>query len=294
MTPSRRQAWIIAARPRTLPAAIAPVLVGSGLAVSDASFAAGPFVAAQVGAVAIQIAANFANDVSDANRGADAERVGPPRMVTAGMISPRRMWAATWLMVGVAGVAAAYLVAVAGWVVAVIGIASVVAMLGYVGGPVPYGYRGLGELAVLVFFGFVATVGTRYVFDRTTTGAAWWFGAVMGMLAAAILVANNLRDLDTDRRAGKHTLAVMLGGRRTRTLYATLVLGAFTLIGLGALLGITPRLTALGAIPVVLSLPLVRTARTADRPEVLIGLLAGTARLQLVVGVVLAATAALA
>lgn len=286
--------WVVAARPRTLPAAVAPVLVGSGLAVADGGFRWGALVAAMIGALAIQIAANFANDVSDAKRGADVERIGPPRMVTAGVISPRQMWAATWLAVGIAALAGIYLIATAGWVVAAIGIASIVAMLGYVGGPLPYGYRGLGELAVLVFFGFVATVGTRYVHDQTAPADAWWLGAVMGMLAAAILVANNLRDLDTDSRVGKRTLAVLLGRHRARTLYSTLVFGSFVLIAVGPIIGVTHPLTALACMLVGFSAPLIRTARTETEAAPLIPLLAGTARLQLLVGIALAAAAAAA
>jgi 1,4-dihydroxy-2-naphthoate polyprenyltransferase len=204
------------------------------------------------------------------------------------------MWTATWLAVGVAALAGVYLIATAGWVVAAIGVASIVAMLGYVGGPIPYGYRGLGEVAVLVFFGFVATVGTRYVHDQTTPPDAWWLGAVMGMLAAAILVANNLRDLDTDTRVNKRTLAVMLGRPRARTLYTGLVFGSFVLIAVGPIVGVTHPLTALACMLVGLSVPLIRTARTETEAAPLIPLLAGTARLQLLVGIALAAAAAAA
>jgi len=293
MEPNRRQAWLIAARPRTLPAAIAPVLVGSGLAAGDGVFRWDAMLAALVGALAIQVAANFANDASDAKRGADIERVGPPRMVAAGVITPHRMWLATWTAMGISTLAGLYLVFIAGWVVAVIGLLSFVAMLGYVGGPIPYGYRGLGELAVLVFFGFVATVGTRYVHDRTAPGSAWWLGAVMGMLAAAILVANNLRDIETDERAGKRTLAVIIGRSRTRDLYTGLLLGSFVLVVFGPIVGLTSPLTALAAMLIGFSAPLIRTARTSTNPAAQIGLLAGTARLQLLVGVALAVTAAL-
>ncbi len=287
------RAWLIAARPRTLPAAIAPVLVGSGLAAGDGAFRLGAGTAALVGALAIQVAANFANDASDAKRGADDERVGPPRMVTAGVIGPVQMWLAAWVAIAVAAAAGVYLIAIAGWVVAVIGVASVAAMLTYVGGPIPYGYRALGEAAVFVFFGLVATVGTRYVHDRTAPADAWWFGVVMGLLAAAILVANNLRDIETDTRAGKRTLAVVIGRDRTRTLYVGAVLGSFLLIALGPVIGITAPITAIAALWAGLSIPLVATARATEDPVQLIGLLAGTARLQLAVAVSLAVTAAL-
>lgn len=285
--------WIEAARPRTLPAAVAPVLVGSGLAAGDGVFLWGAFLAALVGALAIQIAANFANDVSDAERGADTSaRTGPKRMVASGVVSSTAMWRAVAAALGVATVAGAYLIVVAGWVVVAIGLVSIAAMLTYVGGPAPYGYRGLGEVAVFVFFGLVATVGTRYVFDRTAPPAAWLLGAVMGLLAAAILVANNLRDIETDRLAGKRTLAVMIGDGRTRTLYIALVVVGFSLVVIGAIFAITPVETALAAFAAPLAAPLIRRARTAREPVQLVRLLSGTARLQLILGALLSVGAA--
>ncbi len=282
----------MAARPRTLPAAVAPVLVGSGLAAHDGGFRTGAMVAALVGALAIQVAANFANDASDGARGTDANRVGPTRAVASGLLTGRQMWMGVVAALVVALVAGVYLIVVAGWVVAVIGVVSVLAMLTYVGGPIPYGYRGLGEAFVFVFFGLVATVGTRYVHDRMVTEAAWWLGTVMGMLAAAILVANNLRDIETDEAAGKRTLAVMLGAPRTRLLYSVLVVGSFVLILVGSVTSITPPLTGLAVTLFFLSAPLVAAVRTRTDPRELISVLAGTARLQLLVGVVLGATAA--
>jgi 1,4-dihydroxy-2-naphthoate polyprenyltransferase len=174
--------WVEAARPRTLPAAIAPVFVGSGLAMADGVYRNDAFVLALVGALAIQIAANFSNDVSDAARGADTvERVGPTRMVATGRIGARAMWWATGAAVAVAVAAGAGLVLIAGWPIVVIGVASLLAMLTYVGGPIPYGYRGLGEVFVFVFFGLVATVGTRFAHGGSTPGVdAWVLGTVMG------------------------------------------------------------------------------------------------------------------
>lgn len=289
----RAAAWKAAARPHTLPAAVAPVLVGAGLAAGNGVFRTGALVASLVGALAIQVAANFANDVSDAARGADrADRLGPPRMVAAGVISPRAMWRATWAAIGVATVAGAYLIGVAGWVVALIGLTSIVALLTYVGGPLPYGYRGLGEGAVFVFFGLVATVGARYVHDRAAPLDAWLLGVVMGLLAAAILVANNLRDLDSDASAGKRTLAVMLGRPRTRVLYATLVYGAFVVVTAAAAFRLIPAPAVLAAVLAPFATPLVRTAFATTAGPPLIGVLKGTARLQLLVGVMLAVGAA--
>ncbi len=283
-----------AARPKTLPAAIAPVLVGSGLAAGDHVFRLDALVACLVGALAIQVAANFANDASDAARGADtADRQGPARMVASGLISPRAMWTATWLAIGVAAIAGAWLIAIAGWVVAAIGIVSIAALLTYVGGPIPYGYRGFGELSVLVFFGLVATVGTRYTHDRTAPADAWWLGLVMGALAAAILVANNLRDLETDSRSGKRTLAVLIGPHRTRRLYMVLMLGPFVVIGIGAVVGVTPPATAFAVFLTPFAGPLIRTISGSTDPGKLIAVLAGTARLQLLTGAVLAAGAAI-
>ncbi|MFO7299908.1 MAG: 1,4-dihydroxy-2-naphthoate polyprenyltransferase [Actinomycetes bacterium] len=285
---NRYQAWKIAARPHTLPAAVAPVVAAAGLAVADDAFRWDAFIWALVAALAIQVAANFANDVSDAARGADTpERIGPPRMVAAGVIPPRQMWIATWAAVVVAGIAAIGLTAIAGPVVMVIGVASVLAMLGYVGGPVPYGYRGLGEVFVFVFFGLVATVGARFVHDGTAPRSAWLVAIPVGFVVTAILVANNLRDIPTDEAAGKRTLAVILGDKRTRMLYAALVEGAFTLvpvlaiarwIPLGALVAIA------GAWPVMRPLRAVMGGATG--PE-LIGVLKGTARAHLFLGLLI-------
>lgn len=286
--------WVAAARPRTLPAAIAPVLVGSGLAAHDRVFRNDALFLALLGALAIQVAANFANDVSDARRGADTpERVGPTRMVATGRISPRQMWAAVAVSVGVAVGAGVGLIVIAGWPIVVIGVTSVLAMLTYVGGPVPYGYRALGEVFVFVFFGLVATLGTRFAHGGSTPGSdAWLLGAVMGALAAAILVANNLRDIETDGRTGKRTLAVVLGRRRTQRLYAWLMYGSFAVIALAALLRVTPVLTGLAALWVPFAVRPVSVVTTTDDPVRLIGVLGDTARLQLLVGATLGMAAA--
>jgi 1,4-dihydroxy-2-naphthoate polyprenyltransferase len=286
--------WLEAARPRTLPAAIAPVLVGSGLAAHDGVYRNDAFLLALLGGLAIQIAANFANDVSDAGRGADnADRVGPVRMVASGRISSRAMWTATGLAVLVAALAGVGLTRIAGWPIIVIGVVSVIAMLTYVGGPIPYGYRALGEVFVFLFFGLVATVGTRFAHGGTTPGIdAWILGVVMGALAAAILVANNLRDLDTDARAGKRTLAVVIGRERTRKLYAWLMYGSFVVIGGAALIRTTPLLTGLAVLWVPFTVRPVSVVATTDDPVRLIGVLGSTARIQLIVGATLGMAAA--
>ncbi len=281
--------WVQAARPRTLPAAVVPVLVGSVAAYYDGAFDWRAFGLALIGALAIQVAANFANDASDAARGADpGDRIGPARMVASGVISARQMWVAAWAAIGVAGVCGIGLTLLAGPVVIVIGVASVLAMLGYVGGPIPYGYRGLGELFVFVFFGLVATGGSRLVHDGSAPGWVWFLGIPVGMLAAAILVANNLRDIETDSRVGKRTLAVLLGLRRTRRLYTELTWGALAITLILATARVTPptTLTALLAVPLV---PRLNRIASHDEGADLIPLLAGTARLHLLFGLFLSA-----
>lgn len=279
---------MIAARPRTLPAAIAPVLVGSALAQNEGAFRWDSFVLAMLGALAIQIAANFANDASDASRGADTDRIGPPRMVALGIISPRQMWTGVAVAVAISAATGIWLFTIAGWPILVIGVVSVLAMLTYVGGPLPYGYRGLGELMVFVFFGLVATVGTRFAHDGSAGASAWVLGVVMGCLAAAILMANNIRDIDTDRRAGKRTLAVIIGVERSRTLYTALLLVPFGLIALGAAIGWVPTLAGLAVVLMPMVRPLVKRISSGDASK-LIAALGGTARLQLLVAVFLSA-----
>lgn len=290
---TRLQAWKTAARTHTLPAATVPVLVGSGLAYGDAVFRWDGFLLALVGALAIQIAANFANDASDAKRGADTQdRIGPPRMVSLGYISARQMWFATWISIGIASLAGVGLTLIAGPLILVIGIASVIAMLGYVGGPVPYGYRGLGEVFVFIFFGLVATVGSRYVHDMTAPLSAWLLAIPVGMLVTAILVVNNYRDIDTDRAAGKRTLAVILGRERTRTLFSVLVYGGFPLIVLFAFAGWTPQTTMFAALLAPFGSAPVRIVYAKTEGAALIRALQLTSKLHLWTGVVLAAGAA--
>lgn len=270
-----------------------PVLVGSGLAYGEEAFRTDAFVWALVGALAIQLAANFANDASDAARGADTEeRLGPPRMVALGVIPSGRMWLATWLAVGVAAVAGVFLIMIAGWLVLLIGASSVVAMLGYVGGPAPYGYRGFGEVFVFVFFGLVATIGSRYVHDMTAPLAAWLLAIPVGMLVTAILVANNYRDIDTDRATGKRTLAVIIGRDRTRVLFASLVYGAFVAIALFGVARWIPISTLFAGFLVPFAAVPVRIIYARADGPALIRALKATARLHLWVGVVLAAAVA--
>jgi 1,4-dihydroxy-2-naphthoate polyprenyltransferase len=282
--------WVLAARPATLPAAIAPVLVGSALAAVDDVFRVDAFFVILIAALAIQVGVNYANDLADARRGADTDtRIGPRRAVASGLIAPERMRLGVLAAFGLAAMAGLYLIWLAGWVIAVIGVTSIVAALAYTGGPFPYGYYGLGELFVFVFFGLAATVGTRYVYDRSAPAGAWWAGVAMGLLASAILVANNVRDESTDRSAGKRTLAVLLGGRASRLLYVAMVTGAFASIAVAVVAGALPAWALLSLVAIPRAGLLCRAMLTGTSGPELIGVLKGTAMLQLVFAVLLAA-----
>jgi 1,4-dihydroxy-2-naphthoate octaprenyltransferase len=222
------QTWISAARLRTLPAAVVPVAVGTAVARAAGAIAWGPALAALGGALAIQIGTNFANDVFDAERGADGpDRVGPTRAVAAGLISAAAMKRAMIAAFAVAAAFGVYLVSLGGWPIAALGLASIAAGIAYTGGPWPLGYHGLGDVFVLGFFGFVAVCGTAYVQLGYVPALAVWASLPVGALATAILVVNNLRDRATDARAGKRTLAVRLGRRATIVEYAALLALAF-------------------------------------------------------------------
>lgn len=222
--PSAAQIWIMAARPKTLPAGVAPVLVGTALAGSFHIFHPLRFVAAMLGSVFIQIGTNLSNDYSDARRGADAEdRLGPVRVTAGGLVPPRHVLVATYATFGLAVLCGAYLIAVAGWQLLLIGVASILAGVLYTGGPRPYGYDGLGELFVFLFFGVAAVAGSYFAQVASFDWEAFALSAPVGLIASALLVVNNIRDIDTDRRAGKLTLAVRLGRDRARTLYAVMI-----------------------------------------------------------------------
>jgi 1,4-dihydroxy-2-naphthoate octaprenyltransferase len=232
--------WLMAARPRTLPAAIAPVLVGTAAAVEAAGHLPrlGAFIAALIGSIFIQIGTNLANDYSDAKRGADtADRLGPVRVTSAGLVTPRRVLNATWIAFAVAVICGIYLAAVAGIVIILIGALSIAAGVLYTGGPRPYGYAGLGEVFVFLFFGLVAVNGSYYVQLEHLDALPLGLSIAVGFIATAILVVNNVRDLETDRRAGKMTLAVRMGRHNAVVLYRGLVLGAFVVLPLALLAG---------------------------------------------------------
>lgn len=238
----------MAARPRTLPAAVAPVLVGTAAAVHAAGELPrwGAFLAALAGSILIQIGTNLANDYSDARRGADtADRLGPVRVTSAGLVTPRRVLAATWIAFAAAVLCGLYLTAVAGPLILLIGAVSIAAGILYTGGPRPYGYAGLGEVFVFLFFGLVAVNGSYYVQLERLDGLPFGLSVGIGFLATAILVVNNVRDLETDRRAGKMTLAVRIGRARAVGLYRLLLAGAF------ASLPLTLAATGAGALPLI-------------------------------------------
>jgi 1,4-dihydroxy-2-naphthoate octaprenyltransferase len=272
----------MAARVRTLPAAIAPVLVGTSLALGAGRFRPLAFVAALLGALFIQVGTNLSNDYSDARRGADTEdRLGPVRVTAGGLVPPRQVLLATYVTFGLAVACGAYLVAVAGPELLAVGAASILAGVLYTGGPRPYGYEGLGEVFVFLFFGIVAVAGSYFVQVQELPWQAFVCAVPVGLLASAILVVNNVRDLETDRRAGKRTLAVRLGRDRTRALYAAMIAGAYVTAPLPWAFGSMSAWLLLPWLTAPLAVRLVRVVRSRTDGPALNGALAGTGALQL-------------
>ena len=287
---SRASAWIQAARPKTLTAAAAPVFVGAGLAEAHGTLALLPVAAALAGAILIQIGTNFANDYYDFVRGSDTpDRVGPVRVTQAGLIPAEHVWRG--MVVALAGAAAVgvYLVFVGGWPIVWIGLASLFCAVAYTGGPYPLAYHGLGDPFVFVFFGLIAVGGTYWVQALAVPGDVLLAGVGMGALSTAILVANNVRDLETDTSAGKRTLAVRLGRNGSRVEYAILIAVGFTvpIIGVGVYQWPAAALVALVAGVATVS-PLT-AIMTRDDPRDLIPALAGTARVVGIFGLLLTA-----
>jgi len=286
---SKTKAWIMASRPKTLPAALAPVLVGMALAYADGGFRWLPALAAAAGALLLQIGANFANDYFDFFKGADThERLGPTRVTASGLIGHGEL---RWGMVavfGLAGLAGLYLIYVGGWPILAIGVASILGALLYTGGPFPFGYHGLGDFFVFIFFGLVAVGGTYYVQTLTLTPLVLLAATPVGALITNILVVNNYRDIETDARAGKRTLAVMLGRRGARMEYLLLLAVAY-LVPLALWLGFgwTPWVM-LPWLTLPLAVPLVRAMFTSIDGPTLNVTLAGTARLSLFFGLLFA------
>ena len=279
--------WVMASRPRTLPAAVAPVLVGTALA---PEVKVPTFVAALLGAMFIQIGTNLSNDYSDARRGADTDdRLGPVRVTAGGLVPPRQVLIGTYVAFGLAVLAGSYLIATAGWELLAIGVLSILAGVLYTGGPRPYGYEGLGEVFVFLFFGVVAVAGSYFAQTEDWAWEAFVLAVPVGLLASAILVVNNVRDLETDRRAGKRTLAVRLGRERTRAMYAAMLGLAFLTAPLPWLLGSLSAWLLLPWLAIPLALPLLRTVRGRTDGPSLNAALAGTGMLQLAFCVLLSA-----
>jgi 1,4-dihydroxy-2-naphthoate polyprenyltransferase len=285
---SAARAWLLASRPKTLPAAAVPVLVGSVLALREGAFRPGVMLAALLSALLLQIATNFANDLYDYRKGADTgARLGPTRVTSAGLLSPESVQAGMIVAFGLAALSGLYLIYVGGWPILLIGIASIISGIAYTAGPFPLGYNGLGDLFVFLFFGLVAVVGTYYVHTLTIALHAFVAAVPVGALATAILVVNNVRDVETDRVAGKRTLAVLFGRNAARAEYVLLLFLSYAALPLLWLLleGMPWLLLPLLTLP--LAYRLARTVTTRTDGPTLNRALAGTAQLMLLHGVLL-------
>lgn len=281
--------WIEGARPRTLGAAVAPIAVGTGVAAAADAVQWPRALLALVVMLAAQVGVNYANDYSDGIRGTDRQRVGPVRLVGQGLAPPGQVRLAAIASLGICALAGLLLVALTGeWWLLIVGAAAIAAAWLYTGGPRPYGYLGLGEVFVFVFFGIVPVVGTAYVQIMAFTSAAWASSIGVGTLICAVLVANNLRDIPSDTEAGKRTLAVRLGDQRTRVLYVALVVSAFVVVPLLAVPhGLGLRFAWLGLLAVPLAVrPVAAVSRGAVGRD-LVAVLQGTGLLVLAYGLLL-------
>jgi len=235
------EVWMLASRPKTLPAAAAGVITGTALAVSDGHFRLGPALAALFVALLLQIGSNLANDVYDYERGADAgERHGPTRVTQAQLLTPQQVKIGMLFVFGLSAFLGVYLAFHAGWIVILIGLAAILSAIAYTGGPFPLGYYGLGDLFVFLFFGLAAVAGTYFVQVGTVSREAWWMSLPIGWLIVDILVVNNLRDINADRAANKRTMAVRLGERGARTQYIALLAASYLILPVLAIFGILP------------------------------------------------------
>jgi len=279
------KSWLIASRPKTLPAAAAPAILGSAAAFADGSFQLGPALAALVGALLLQIGANIANDYFDYRHGADAgARLGPLRVTQSGLLTPRQVIAGIVAVFGLAALIGVYLITVAGMPVAVMGMLSIMAALAYTGGPYPLGYNGLGEVFVFIFFGLVATCGTYFVQTLTVSAGVLFAAISIGLLISAILVVNNLRDLESDRVSGKRTQAVRLGERGSLREYNTLLLLAYVVLGFSVFTQAVTTLALLALLSAPRAWMLTRQVAT-NRGRALNKSLADTGQLVLLFGV---------
>jgi len=238
---SKPQIWLLAIRPKTLPAAGAGVVTGSALAFYDGAFSFWPALAALIGAILLQIGSNLANDVFDYLRGAESrERLGPMRVTQAGLLTPKEVQLGMWITFALAGLIGIYLITIAGWAILLIGLTAILAAIAYTG---PISDKGLGDIFVFLYFGVAAVVGTYYIQALNTSPAAWWMSLPIGLLIVNILVVNNLRDIDVDQAAGKITLAVRMGIFATRKEYLILLVISYLVLPILAGMSIIPAWT---------------------------------------------------
>ena len=257
------QIWWLAIRPKTLPAAASGVVMGSALAWHDGSFQLLPALAALCVALLLQIGSNVANDVYDFERGADThERHGPLRVTQAGLLTSEQVKRGMWVIFGLAAFLGLYLAYLRGWVVIIIGLAAIISAIAYTGGPFPLGYYGLGDLFVFVFFGLAAVAGTYFVQVGLVSAAAWWMAIPIGLIITAILAVNNLRDLENDRKAGKHTLAVILGSQGVRLEYVLCLAVAYLILPILVFMKIVPAFTLLAWLSLPVALKSMRIVST--------------------------------
>jgi len=289
ISPSRGRVWYLAARPPTLPAAVVPVLVGTAVGVSEASFRPLVFLAALIASLLIQIATNFANDLSDFHKGADNEtRVGPLRVAQSGLITPGDLKRGIFVTFGLAMLVGLYLGYIGGWPILLIGLFSILSGLAYTGGPWPLGYHGLGDLFVFIFFGVIAVTGSAYLQTGDVTGLALAASVPVGVLVTNILVINNLRDVTTDRAAGKHTLAVLLGAMTVRGQYLLFIIVAYLMAPLLWWLGGASPFVLLSWLTLPLAVKLVRIVLSGTSGPPLNRVLKATGQLHLLFGILLA------
>lgn len=280
-----RQVWWLAIRPKTLPAAASGVIAGTALAVHDDLFKLGPALAALMVGLLLQISSNLANDVFDFERGTDTpERLGPLRVTQAGLLSPRQVKVGLAVVLGLAGLLGLYLAWQAGPLVLLVGLAAILSALAYTGGPLPFGYYGLGDLFVFLFFGLAAVAGTYFVQAEKVSPAAWWTSVPIGLLVVNILVVNNLRDIENDRKGNKRTLAVRLGVHGSRLQYTLLTVITYCLIPILVVGDIYPWTALLTWLSLPLAVRLLRAVWTVQgRP--LNATLAGSGQLAFIFSV---------
>ena len=286
---TKTQAWILASRPKTLPAAAAPVIIGSAAAFAEGCFRLLPALAALFGSLLLQIGANYANDVFDFQKGTDSrERLGPLRVTQAGLLSPQAVKTGMWLTFGAAAICGIYMTLVSGWLIVLIGVLAIAAAVAYSGGPFPYGYKGLGEVFVFLFFGIAAVSGTYYAQAGRVSLLAFLSGIPVGLLIVAILVVNNLRDVESDRAGDKNTLAVRFGAAWAQQEYIAVLALAYLMVFLLGLSNIAPAWIVLSWLSLPIIFPLTQTV-LHERGRTLNRTLAGTGTLTLVFSLLYAA-----